>query len=205
MKRIIVVLLLCTGFTCASAQEVYNSSGKPGYHKKTKNNKGYDPDKLIIGGSLNGGFYGDYANAGISPMVGYRFAPHFSAGVGLGYQFYKYPDYIDQFYQAHYAYENIVYPSIWARYFVYRNIFIDASFEFDFINLKEDALDNFGNPVKIKTNVTQPCLPIGVGLRQPLGGRVSAYAELIYDVIQGTYSPYPKHSPDIRIGFGVGF
>jgi hypothetical protein len=203
MRYVVVVLLLFIGMSYASAQDVYTSSGKTGYQKKMKKNKGYDPEKLIVGGGLNGGFGGGYANAGISPIVGYRFTNRFSAGVGVGYQFYKEPDYIDQNNNIHYAYENIVYPSVWARYFVWRNIFVDATFEYDFIML-QSPLDNYGNLNVTRSNVSNQCLLLGVGLKQPIAGRVSFFGELIYDVLQGEYSPYPHNGPDIRFGIAAG-
>jgi len=204
MKNIILVLILCLGVHLSSAQEVYNSSGKgkPGFQKKTKKKKGYDPDKLVLGGSLNAGYYGDYANAGIAPFVGYRFAPHFSAGVSVGYQFYKYPEYYDYYHNPHYAYENIVFPAIWARYFVYRNIFVDATFEYDFINTQYPPY-TINNPEPYKTFNTNSCFLIGVGIKQPLGGRFSGFAELFYDVLQNNISPY-YGPPQVKVGFGVG-
>lgn len=205
MKNILFVLLLCMGYGSVSAQEVYTSSGKPGYMKKTKKEKGYDPDKLIIGGGLNGGYSSGFANVGVSPIVGYRFAPHFSAGVGLGYQFYQaavMPDPKNPNKDL-YQYENIIYPSIWSRYFVYKNFFVEGTFEYDFINLRF-PLDRYGNVNQVRSNVTNPCLLLGAGIRQPLGGRVSAFVSLVYDVLQGEYSPYPHHLPDLRFGIAAG-
>ena len=206
MKNIVFVLILCAGFTYASAQDVYTSSGKQGYHKKTKKAKGYDPDKLILGGSLNGFFGNGYVNAGISPIVGYRITDRLSAGVGLGYQFYQQPQ-ADPTNSDHilYAYENIIYPSIWGRYFFYRNFFTDATLEYDFINVKQPAYNVFTNVEGTqKFNATNTCLLLGIGVKQPLGGRLFVYGEMIYDVLQGKYSPYPQGAPDLRIGFGVG-
>ena len=205
MRHITLVLLLLIAVSYASAQDVYTSSGKTGYHKKTKKVKGYDPDKLIIGGGLNAGIGGGYANVGIAPIVGYRITKEFSAGIGLGYQFYKEPVAYDPINpdKLYYAYENIIYPSVWGRYFVYRNIFVDATFEYDFINLKY-PLDQYGNFNTTKSSVTNTCLLLGVGFKQPLGGRVSVFAELIYDVLQGQYSPYPKNGPDFRLGICAG-
>lgn len=206
MRNIVLVLLLCVGFTAASAQEVYNSSGKPGYHKKTKKHTGYDPDKLVIGGGMNLGFSSGYVNVGASPIVGYRFTKNWVAGVGLGYQFYKQPIYVDPVdpYKASYVYEHIVYPSLWSRYFVYRNIFVSGTFEYDIISVKQPAYDHYGNLGTERFSVTNPCLLLGVGLKQPIGGRVSFYGELVYDVLQGQYSPYPKNGPDIRFGICAG-
>lgn len=202
MKKVVFIFLLLASLG-VNAQEVYNSSGKANYKNK-KSSSGYDADKLIVGGGVILGFGTGYANLGASPIVGYRFAKRFSAGVGVGYQYNKYPYYIDPFENVHYAYMNIVYPNLWARYFVYRNIFINATYEYDFISLKR-PLDNYGNLNQTKLNVTNQCLLAGVGLRQPLGGRVSFYGELFYDVLQGKYSPYPKNSPSLRFGIAAGF
>ncbi len=207
MKNVLLVCLLFVGVSYASAQEVYTSSGKQGYQKKVnKKKKGYDPDKLIIGGGLNAGFGNGFVNVGISPILGYRFTNHFQAGIGVGYQYYQEPEYVDPVdpYKVSYARENIVYPNIWTRYFVYKNFFVDGTLEYDIINLKQPGYDNMGNFGTIKENVTNTCLLLGVGIKQPLGGRVSAYFELIYDVLQGQYSPYPQGAPDIRIGFATG-
>jgi hypothetical protein len=201
MKRIIVVLLLCVGFTYVSAQEVYNSSGKPGYHKKTKKNKGYDPSKLILGGGLQAGFGDGYAVAGISPMVGYKFTSHFAAGVGIGYLYEQAPDpNWSTFPPVYYDKENIVYPNLWARYFVWRGLYLTGAFEYDFISLKA-PVDYLGDVGKL--NVNAQCLLAGLGIKQPLGGRASFFIELMWDFLQQPYSPY-LGQPDIRAGIAVG-
>lgn len=203
MRKIVFAILLLMVFSGAMAQEVYNSSGRAHY-KKEKKKTGYDPDKLILGGGMNLSFGSGYANVGVSPIVGYRLAKHFSAGVGVGYQYYKLPSYVDPFYNMHYTYGNLISPNLWARYFVYRNLFVNATYEYDLIALKT-PLDRYGNLVQTKSNVTNSCLLLGLGLRQPLGGRVSFYGELFYDVLQGEYSPYPKQSPGLRFGVAAGF
>jgi hypothetical protein len=197
MKNIVVVLLLFIGVSAASAQEVYSSSGKPGYYKKTRNHSthGYDPSRLIVGGGLNAGLSDGGANAGISPLIGYRFTDQFSAGVGFGYQYYKFVSYVDQNYNSYYSTDNIIYPSIWGRFFVWRNIFIDATFEYDFI-FQKDPVDgtpgspNYGNLVPTTSTYTAPCLLLGAGLKIPIAGRVSLFAEIMYDILQQPNSPY---------------
>ena len=204
MRKIIVVLLLSLGFTYASAQEVYTSSGKPGYHKKTKSNKGYDPSKLVLGGGLNAGFGGGYAAVGLAPIVGYKFTNHFIAGVGLGYMYYQMPD--DNFYNPYKVYydkENIVYPNLWARYFVWRGLYLTGAYEYDFIHLTYPNYDNFGNQITSKENVNAQCLLFGLGVKEPIGGRVSFFVELMYDFLQQKYSPY-LGQPIFRGGIAAG-
>ncbi len=202
MKNIIFILLFALGATVAHGQEVYNSSGKANYKNKKKQ-KGYDPDKLVLGGGMNLGFGNGYANVGISPIVGYRLTKHFSAGVGLGYQYYKYPSYLDPFNNYYYTYMNIIYPNVWTRLFVYRNLFLSAGYEYDFITLKK-PFDRFANLKQTKSTVDNHCLLVGLGLRQPIAGRVSFFGELFYDVLQGEYSPYPKGNLGIRFGIAAG-
>ncbi len=205
MKKIILVILLFTAYNYASAQDVYTSSGKQGYQKKTRKKKGYDPDKLIIGGGLNLSVGGGYTDLGISPIVGYRITNHFAAGIGIGYLFaqtYDGPNPYDPNKNL-YISENIVYPNVWARYFVYRSIYVTSTFEHDFI-FQKYPLDNYGNENTTRINVSNECLWLGVGMKFPTAGRVSFYGEIIYDVLQGVNSPYLNGSPDIRFGVAAG-
>jgi hypothetical protein len=210
MKNIFLAILLFAGISAASAQEVYSSSGRPGYYKKTKKEKkGYDPSKLVLGGGLNASFGGGEVSAGISPMIGYRFTEHFLAGVGLGYQYYKSVYSTDQYGNpTSYSTDNIVYPSVWARYFVYRNIFADATFEYNIIT-QVDPLDdipgspNYGDPIPTKSTFDVSCLLLGVGYKWALGGRVSVFGELMYDVLQNPNSPYYGQVVP-RLGVSVG-
>ncbi len=209
MKNIMVVLLLFFGITYASAQEVYTSSGKSGYHKKTKKKKGYDPDKLIIGGQPTIDFSTDYTNVGVSVITGYRFTKHFAAGVGLGYLYASQAVYnIDPNdpLKAYHIRANIIFPSVWARYYVYRNIYTSLALEYDVIRGKEPGYDNNGNITNnSKFGDDNTCFFVGAGYRQPLGGRLSIYAEIIYDVLQGKNSMYaPGFPTTFRLGFATG-
>ena len=209
MKNLILILLLFTGIFTSSAQEVYSSSGKTGYYKKMKKQKGYDPSKLVIGGGLNAGFSSGEVSVGISPFIGYRFADNFLAGVGLGYQYYKYLFFSDQNYNNYYATENIVYPSVWARYFVWKNIFADATLEYDFISQVVPIDDNpgsanYGILMPTKSTFAVPCLLMGVGYKWSLGGRVSFFLEGMYDVLQQPNSPYVGQFIP-RAGVSAGF
>jgi hypothetical protein len=200
MKNLLIVFLLFLGLS-ASAQEVYTSSGKRSYKQKTK--KGYDPDRLIVGGGLNAGFGSGYTAVGLSPVVGYRITKSFSAGVGIGYQYFRQFDFEDQG-KKWYISSNMIYPSVWARQFLFRNIFASACFEQDFISIKQPGIDVVTGQIQdVASNVTASCLLVGVGLRQPMGGRVSFIGEIMYDVLQQKYSPY-YGQPTIRIGILAG-
>lgn len=209
-------LLLCAGFIGVSAQDVYNSSGKTnGYRKKEQ--KGYDPAKLVLGGGLNVNYAsiqlddyhsGSYVQFGISPKVGYKLTDFLTVGVGIGYQYYKNPDFIfvpkDQVAYVHY---NIYYPGIWAKCMVYNPIFIATDFEYDITRVRQyDVVYANGQQdhlEKERITVTAACLLVGAGFKQSLGGRTSATVEIMYDVLQADYSPY-KGQLVYRAGIYVG-
>lgn len=197
-----MILLLFVSLSYASAQDVYTSSGKTNY-KKAKKHKGYDPDKLIVGGGINGGFNSGAVAAGLSPFVGYRLTKNLSAGVGVGYLYSRIPDYYDQLTdKIYYANSHLVYPSVWARYVVWRNIFLSTAYEYDLINQKR-PLDQYGQLNPTKSSYTNSCMWVGAGLKQPIAGRVSLYAELRFDVLQQPNSPY-LNGPDLRVGVIAG-
>lgn len=203
MKKLLLAVLLLMGVTGAMAQQVYNSSGKANYKKKK--HTGYDPDKLVLGGGINLGIGSGYASLGVSPIAGYRVGKHWFAGVGLGYQYLQMPDKIDQYNNILLSFQNIVYPSAWTRVFVYRNIYAVGIYEYDIINKKSSEMNVFTSEFEpVKQNISNQCLFVGVGTKQSLGGRVSLYMELVYDVIQGKNSPYPTGSPNIRVGLAIG-
>ena len=204
MKQIILVLMVFAGMSYASAQDVYTSSGKPGYHKKVKKKKGYDPDRIILGGGLSFDISGDYVIAGLSPMVGYRFTDHFSAGVGVGYLYFKLPD--QNFYDppaySYYDKGSLVYPNIWAHYFVWRNIYVTGQLEFDMISGNYPGLDFTTNDIyTYNKNETAESLLLGLGVKQPLGGRVSLFGQIQHEFLQQTYSPY--YGQPLIINFGI--
>jgi hypothetical protein len=211
MKNIVLVLLLVAGYSYAQAQDVYTSSGKPGYQKKMhKKKKGYDPERLIVGGNLIAGFGGGYADVGIAPIVGYRFTNRFSMGIGLGYQYVQQPDAIANPASPNTIYydrENLIYPSLWSRFFVWRNWYVTGTIEDDIISLKEPVWDVATGGTTITSaslNVNVPALLLGGGIRMPMGGRLAAFLEADFEVLGQKYSPYIPGQPDIRMGFAAG-
>ena len=204
MKHIIWVLLVFVGLSYASAQDVYTSSGKVCYHKKTKKKKGYDPEKLILGGGVSLDFAGDYVLAGLAPVVGYRFTEHFQAGVGLGYLYFKMPDvnWYDPPVYSYYDKGSLIYPNLWARYFVYRNIYLTGTFEYDIITATYPDYNYVTNEIyNVRRNVSAQTLLFGIGLKQPIGGRVSLYGQLQHEFLQQVYSPY--NGQPLVMNFGI--
>lgn len=210
MKRILLVLLVCAGFT-ATAQEVYTSSGKPASASKRKQKEqGFDPSKLIFGGGLQLSF-GNVTSISVSPVLGYRISDNFAAGVGFGYQYLKIKDYfqIEDLYGS-ISYQDykssIISPSVWGRYLITPNIFAHLEYEHNFLSFQDYRYSPSGSGEieGYKVKYQAPCLLVGGGYRQELGANSSFFIMLMYDVIQDKYSPY-KDRLMPRIGFNIGF
>src|SRR5690606_15938281 len=218
MRKIFFIVCFFS-FLSGYAQQVYTSSGKPAQaKKKTKsgNGKGFDFSRIVFGGGLGLGFGSQTSSFSISPIVGYRFLDNLAAGVGLGYQYYRYKDYF-QIPDAH-GYINlydlkssITAPSIWVRYVAFEKLLVHAEFEYNFMRYQNYrfASNGSGHIESYKEKYNVPAMPIGIGLRQAISENASFYFILMYDLynqidpsrqisVYGT-SIFP------RIGFNVGF
>ena len=152
MKKIFLILLTAVALSLhAEAQTTYNSSGSRSNsyaQKKKAAAKGFDPHRLIFGGGLSLSF-GDYTSIGVSPIIGYKFTDHFAAGVGIGYQYLRIKNYVpltdlNGFVQYYDYKSSIVYPSVWARYIVFSNFFVQAELEHDFQGYTDYRFDQNG-------------------------------------------------------------
>jgi hypothetical protein len=216
MKYLIPALLLCLGLSGnLHAQETYTSSGnRLNSRVKKQEPKGFDKAKLVYGGGVSFNFFNGIFSAGVAPIVGYRFSDRFLAGVGLGYQYYSAKDYFlfntQSGIQSYPLRRNFVYPSVWARYLVFNNIFVHAEAEYDIQNWRyyepdaDPSSPTYGNPVKRKLTINSPAVLLGAGLRQPIGEFSSLYLMALYDVIQDPNSPYLGRI-DFRVGVNLGW
>lgn len=195
-------LLMAAGL---HAQTIYRSSGKPKYNsKKKKKNEETFAQKIIVGGGLTLGF-GDYTNIGATPVIGYRITDNLSAGIGIAYQYVHINHYFNiQDHESLTA--NLFSASVWARYLVWRNVFVQAEFEQNRMNFKVPGYDpnGSGDIVEATKTYDAPCVLLGVGYRQPIGDRSSVNFSIHYDVLQSEYSPYGNQLFP-RIQFLIGF
>ncbi|MEO6833942.1 MAG: hypothetical protein ABI378_14800 [Chitinophagaceae bacterium] len=212
MKSTSLFLALCFLITtAASAQEVYNSSGRRTPMKK-KVDHHFDPTKLIFGGGISFQIDNGILGFGISPIVGYRITDKLSAGIGLSYQVISAKNYLvltDPITQVQTGYDykaSVLTPSVWARYIVYENFFVQGSVEQNFQSFTDVRYDpnGSGQIQSYNRHYSSTAAFVGGGLRQPMTSNSSFVIMLLYDVIGDKYSPYPSRL-DYRIGFNVGF
>ena len=156
-KQITILLFLIIAFSALAQREVDEDAG---WSLK---------DRIYVGGGLglNGGTdgYGNrYFYVALSPIVGYMITPQFSAGTGVSWQHYSYPDVdikINQYGVSPFARYNF------GKLFAYG--------EYNLINTP-----SFYDLNK-RSNYDR--LLLGLGYSQPLGNRGAINAMALYDVL----------------------
>lgn len=214
MKKIFLSLLCCLIGFAAMAQEVYSSSGRPVTENerngKREREKGFDPSRMIYGGGFVFGIGGGVTNLGLSPIIGYAITDKFSAGIGIGYQYYKAKNVpvVDASNSpvGYFDLKTSIYTgNVWARYLIFQNVFVHLQPEVNSLEKFGDVTyDPSGAFQVAKERIMVPSLLVGLGLRQPVSDRVSLLATALYDVLQEPNSPY-RNTIDLRIGVAVGF
>jgi hypothetical protein len=143
-------------------------------------------DKIYYGGNIGFNFSNIGYFANVSPLIGYHITPKFSAGITVTYMYYE-------FHTPYGTLKNSIYGGgVFARYFIFENIFAHAQIE---------ALN--GEWVDGKRFNLYPFL-VGGGYRGRITDRVSFFTMILYDLNYSIYSPSSSHI-SITLGFGVGF
>jgi hypothetical protein len=192
-KRLLLCLGLLLGIQLAHAQY---------FKTDTATRRGFDPSRLMIGGSL-GLIFGDYTNVNISPMIGYRFSNMVAAGININAQYgsQRWRDFATDRTTQRDQY-TVFGGGLWGRFYPLEMLFIHAQPEYNFVSLKSTF---YTDPKEtIKDNYGVPSLLLGGGYSQPVGGNSAFYIMILYDVLQDDRSPY-QNRPLFRAGMNVGF
>lgn len=201
-----MMLFVCLWVNTLQAQEIYNSSGRK-VAKKPEKQKGFDIDKLVLGGDFRFNV-GLGVSLGIAPMVGYKITDHFVAGVRLGYSYDRFKlDYQDLPASATtnvFSY-NTYTGGLWTRYLIFETVYLHAEMEYNFF---QQYYQDASTGDIYKKMIESPSLMIGAGFKQPISDRVSVNTTLLYDVYNDPYSYYHINNGsgfDFRMGFLIGF
>ena len=144
-------------------------------------------DKVYGGGGL-GLQFGQVTFINIAPVVGYKFTPRYSAGIGIEYIYFGYkpapslPTYS----------QNIYGGNVFNRFLVTDFLFLHA--EYEVLNSNWDTY--FADKRFWIENYW-----VGGGLRQQVGNS-SMYLMVLKNLADNKYSPFPD--PQIRIGINLG-
>lgn len=149
--------------------------------------------KLYYGGYINFSF-GTYTSIGVEPMIGYKIIPRLSVGVKIRYDYVKYNGSgID------YSYSNYG-GSIFTRLNVIKRLYLHAEYAgYNYENFDFYEVDGTTSRIWV------PYLFVGGGFNQPLGGRASLNAQILFDVLNNENSPYRSWEPFYSVGVSVGF
>lgn len=190
MKRffcLVMMIVLATGFAQAQQRDssVTGPDGRKPYDKSMRTNEW--KNRLYWGGTV-GAWFGTQTFVDFSPLIAVKINPKLSIGVGAIYNYYstKY---------AGMTYRTSMYGSrLYARYFVYNNIFVQAGWD----HINRD------NPYSyLEQRVWVDNLLIGGGIRYPITENFSCVATGLWNLNQSPLSPYSN--PIIQIGFIGGF
>lgn len=230
MRILLTILGLCMVMQSAAQKvETYTSSGKPAgaYRKqqaKRQQTKGFDPTRMVYGGTLNIGGGSGAFSVGVLPLIGYRITQKLAAGVNLGYQYTQIKNYIQledlNGITDYYDYKaSIATVGVWARYLLLPKLFAQVGYERNFLTFQNYryASNGSGNIESYKEHYNAPSVLVGLGYRAPISQNVSMYFMGMVDVLQLTdnpplYSPYYYNKDNgilsaiyPNIGFTIGF
>jgi hypothetical protein len=149
-------------------------------------------DRIVTGGGLGLGFGSVQDYVSVSPMIGYRVTARLLAGTGVTYRYTNYKVFRPSLKLNDYG----VNPFL--RFTVYRNIFIQA--EYEYLNYE------YPLPSRETTRMNFDSYMAGGGFIQPLGDRLSFYLMALYNFSYDDLDPYsPYDSPIvIRAGINIG-
>ena len=158
--------------------------------EETENTHWLSKDRFYLGGNF-GLSFGNVTFINISPLVGYRITPRWSAGVGATYMFYK-ARVVDRYNQYLGDVKTSVYGGrTFMRYTIFKNLFAHTEYEI----LNYEYYDN--------SRINVPAFYAGGGYIQPLGQRGSLFIMVLYDFLYDQARSL-RRNPDIRMGITMG-
>ena len=143
-------------------------------------------EQLYFGGSV-GLSIGSYTQVGLYPLIGYKVTPKLSAGLKFTYQYISDSRYTPSYTTSNYG------GSVFARYRIIPLIY--AHVEYETINY--EFYDSSREFVSF--------LFVGGGLTKSMGRNTWLTAQVLFDVLQNSNSPYSDWDPFFSLGVGVGF
>lgn len=151
-------------------------------------------DKIYYGGNV-GLSFGSVTSIALEPMIGWKWTPKLSTGFIYSFWYFN-----DKRYKG-FEYES---SSHGIRIFNRYRIIPQAYAHVEYAQFWYDDLYDPDSQLGGKQSV--PYLFIGGGLSQPMGGRATLFAQVLYDVIQDSRSVYRSNNDlYFTMGVGVGF
>jgi len=150
-------------------------------------NKPAGEKKIYYGGTVTVSL-GSTNSIGFFPMIGYKLTPKISGGAEFGYEYVSYGSN-----QNTHNYGG----SVFGRFRVGRNLYAHAEYQtmnYEIFNSRNSSSREW-----------VPALLVGGGYVKGLGKGMSAYGEVLFDLLQADNSPYNSWDPIVRFGVVIGF
>ena len=147
------------------------------------------PERPVFwGGSIILGFSGGF-RIGAFPLVGVALTPKLAVGAQAGVEYVNYED----------AYGDAINygGAVFTRYRLNPRFYLHG--EGQYLSYDLPRIGDLDNREWV------PFVLLGGGVVQPLGGRSSAYVEVLVDVLRDDDSPYDEWEPVVRFGVAVGY
>lgn len=195
----LLCLALC-GYIVSQAQYRYYPQPQYMEREDTVSHKGFDKQKLFIGGNL-GLTFGDVTYINLSPDAGYRFSKLFAAGIQINsmYESVRYYDPGGALTEKDRY--GMVGAGIFGRVYPLQQFFIQLQPEMNFIFGNSTFYDGTSSSGKYREKV--PSMLGGIGYSQSAGGTSAFTIMILYDFLQKPDSPYGK-KPIFRVGMDLG-
>ncbi len=178
-----LVFLLFLGLVSLGLfSQARENNSRPSASKTSPKDKGFQLDKVVIGGNL-GAQFGDLTLVEVSPTIGYKLTENWLAGVGARYIYVK---------PRLFPSSNIIGGAIFNQYAIVEQVVLHAEFEylsFENLNVPGERID-FYSPL------------VGAGYRSSIGGNSFASFLVLFNLNDDINSPY--NNPILRFNLGFG-
>lgn len=157
-------------------------------------------DRLFFGGNLSLSV-GTITAIQVSPLVGYRITPRWSAGLGIDYEYYKSSGrYFGSIPVSAYS-TSIFGGNLFTNYVFLKNFPTDglsllAQTEYEALSLEKKYFKDYNSSGRFILN----SFFVGGGIRQRMGRRSSVNILLMWNLNETQYSPY-YNNPMLKFNF----
>lgn len=180
--RYLKLIIVCVSFFYhtlnAQVDSVYTGRPSGAPIKEKKFFKDSDFKENLVWGSNFQAWIGNTTYIFLSPSIGYTFFERLQVGVGGIYNYTNYRSSYGSYSQSIFGGHS------YARYLIGENFFVQVQFD----KLKQPNLFSSDPTDKIWV----PYLLAGIGMKQPIGDKVSLSTSLFYNMRQNLLSIYPN-------------
>ena len=194
MKKVLITLTILLFMASMSFSQIESDTTttpqRASEKVKKQKKEPFSFNKIYFGGGV-GFSFGSYTRIAVYPMLGYKFTPKLSGGIEVGYEYIS-----DNRYASNYKTSNYG-ASAFARYRIIPQLYFHV----------EPAIYNFkyGYNTDDSNREWVKFLFVGGGYSQKIAPNTWAFAQVKFDVLRDSASPYSNWAPFWNVGVSIGF